>query len=68
MIASMRARSKPPPAALLDNLDGLRRNFRNPTQHPEKVYDIHEAQDLFCGVRRCRQPHDCLAGVDTALA
>lgn len=32
---------------LLDNLDNIRKSFRNPTQHPEKIYDIHEAQDLF---------------------
>jgi len=36
-----------PPAPLLDHLDNIRRNFRNPTQHPEKIYDIDEVQDLF---------------------
>lgn len=44
---SLRHRKKPPPAALLDNLDNIRRSFRNPTQHPDKIYDIQEAQDLF---------------------
>lgn len=29
------------------NLDNIRLSFRNPTQHPDKVYDIHEAQDLY---------------------
>jgi hypothetical protein len=29
------------------NLDNIRLSFRNPTQHPDKVYDIQEAQDLF---------------------
>lgn len=32
---------------LLDSLDNIRTNYRNPTQHPEKNYDIEEAQDLF---------------------
>lgn len=47
MIISLRKRRVPPPAPLLDNLDNIRRNFRNPTQHPEKIYDIEEVQDLF---------------------
>lgn len=29
------------------NLDNIRTSFRNPTQHPDKVYDIHEVQDLW---------------------
>jgi hypothetical protein len=29
------------------NLDNIRLSFRNPTQHPDKIYDIQEAQDLF---------------------
>lgn len=33
--------------ALHRNLDNIRISFRNPTQHPDKVYDIQEAQDLF---------------------
>lgn len=32
---------------LINHLDNIRRSFRNPTQHPEKIYDIHEVQDLF---------------------
>ncbi|MFA5070449.1 MAG: hypothetical protein WC528_04160 [Patescibacteria group bacterium] len=32
---------------LYNNLDNIRLSFRNPTQHPEKVYDIDEAQDLW---------------------
>lgn len=48
MVESLRKRkTKPPPAPLLDNLDNIRRSFRNPTQHPEKIYDIQEVQDLF---------------------
>lgn len=47
MLKSLRSRKKRPDDVLLDHLDGIRRNFRNPTQHPEKVYDINEAQDLL---------------------
>ena len=47
MVHSLRKSKKPPPAALLDNLDNIRRSFRNPTQHPDKIYDIEEVQDLF---------------------
>lgn len=32
---------------LLDNCDRIRDNYRNPTNHPEKIYDIEKAQDLF---------------------
>jgi hypothetical protein len=47
MVKQLRDRRSPPPDALLDNLDGIRRNFRNPTQHPDAVYEIDEAQDLL---------------------
>jgi hypothetical protein len=48
MITGLRNRkTNPPPGVLLNNLDNLRLNFRNPTQHPDKVYDIHEVQDLL---------------------
>lgn len=40
-------RRTPPPQTLMANLDNLRKSFRNPTQHPDKVYEIEEAQDLF---------------------
>lgn len=36
-----------PPDVLLDGLDHLRRGFRNPTQHPEKIYEVDEVQDLM---------------------
>ncbi|MCY1685357.1 HEPN domain-containing protein [Yersinia enterocolitica] len=36
-----------PNKELLDNLDLIRRNYRNPTQHPEKNYSMDEAQDLL---------------------
>ncbi|MEV4335708.1 hypothetical protein [Streptomyces sp. NPDC049590] len=48
MVKSLRERKRnAPPSVLLNNLDNLRVEFRNPTQHPEKVYDIHEVQDLL---------------------
>ena len=36
-----------PPKTLLDNLDNIRYNYRNPTNHPELFYNIDEAQDLY---------------------
>jgi hypothetical protein len=47
MVADLRKKTKAPPVGLLDNLDSLRKHYRNPTQHPEKVYDSDEAQDLL---------------------
>lgn len=38
---------KRPQPLIIHNLDHICLNFRNPTQHPEKIYDIQEAQDLF---------------------
>ncbi len=40
-------RKKKPPVEILKNLDNIRLSYRNPTQHPEKIYDIQEVQDLF---------------------
>jgi len=40
-------RGKKPGPILVNNLDNIRNSFRNPTQHPNKIYDIQEAQDLF---------------------
>lgn len=47
MVESLRKRRTSPPKPLLDNLDNIRMSFRNPTQHPDKIYDIQEVQDLF---------------------
>jgi hypothetical protein len=47
MTTHLGRRRKPPPEVLLANLDNLRRSFRNPTQHPEKIYDVEEVQDLL---------------------
>lgn len=47
VVDALRKRRTPPPASILDHLDNIRRSFRNPTQHPDKIYDIEEVQDLF---------------------
>lgn len=40
-------RGKKPNTVIINHLDNIRLSFRNPTQHPEKIYDIQEVQDLF---------------------
>jgi hypothetical protein len=46
--AKAKAKSKnKPPASLLASLDLIRTAYRNPTQHPEAIYEIDSAQDLF---------------------
>jgi hypothetical protein len=47
MVDGLRKRSKPPPIVLTNDLDNIRLQFRNPTQHPDKIYDIEEVQDLL---------------------
>ena len=47
LVSQMRQRTRRPPESLLSNLDNIRVSYRNPTQHPDAVYDIHMAQDLF---------------------
>jgi len=47
MVQKLRERSKPPPKHLLDNLDIIRHNYRNPTQHPDEIYSVDDAQDLL---------------------
>lgn len=42
-----RTRNPKPNKALLDHLDNIRKNFRNPTNHPEMVYGMDEVQTLF---------------------
>lgn len=36
-----------PPENILAALDVVRTSYRNPTQHPEAIYEIHAAQDLL---------------------
>lgn len=48
MIEQIRKRKKnKPPKTLIDHLDNIRHNFRNPTQHPEATYDIEQSEDLL---------------------
>jgi hypothetical protein len=48
MVDKLKIKKSPKPnIELLDQLDMLRKNFRNPTQHPEKFYSPDEAQDLL---------------------
>ncbi len=47
MIMHLRKRSDVPKKSLLDHLDNIRINFRNPTQHPDARYDLDQAQDLL---------------------
>ena len=47
MIKHLDKRRDAPKKPILDHLDNIRNNFRNPTQHPEARYDIDEAQDLL---------------------
>lgn len=39
-------RNPKPEEILLEHLNHLRKRFRNPTDHPEKLYEIEEAEDL----------------------
>ncbi len=48
LVGDLRNRAKcKPHIPLLDRLDHIRHNYRNPTQHPERKYDINEVQDLW---------------------
>ena len=48
MLNELKAKTKnKPPIALIKSLDLIRESYRNPTQHPDAVYEIDGAQDLF---------------------
>ncbi len=48
MLDQLKAKKRDkPPKPLLDSLDMIRANYRNPTQHPEATYNIDSAQDLM---------------------
>ncbi len=47
VIKSLRDLNNSKLSVLLDNCDRIRDNYRNPTIHPEKIYNIEEVQDLF---------------------
>jgi hypothetical protein len=48
MVEDLRNRRKTEKYSMLyNNLDNIRFHYRNPTQHPDKIYDIEEVQDLW---------------------
>lgn len=48
MVQKLQNKNKPKPSIeLIETLDMIRRNFRNPTQHPDKIYSEDESQDLL---------------------
>ncbi len=47
IILELEKTSPPPPKPILEQLDQIKKNYRNPTAHPDKLYDIEEVQDLF---------------------
>jgi hypothetical protein len=47
MVISMRTFPRRFPVPLCNQLDHIRVSFRNPTAHPEKIFEIDEAQDLL---------------------
>ena len=40
-------KGKRPDISLINHLDNIRNSFRNPTQHPDKIYDVEEVQNLL---------------------
>ncbi len=55
LIVHLRNMTNPPPIEIIDQANAIRRNYRNPTAHPEKIYDMDEVQDLLS---------ECIAVVD----
>ena len=47
MVQSMKSMPRKFPPVIANQLDHIRHGFRNPTAHPEKQFDIDEAQDLL---------------------
>lgn len=48
IVEDLKKRNKTKVNSTLNNhLDNIRLSFRNPTQHPDKIYDINEVQDLL---------------------
>ena len=55
-------RKKKAPAKILQLLDHIRNDYRNPTQHPEARYSIDEAQDLLpLMISACNKMHSDLS-------
>jgi len=48
IVQDLKKRNKTKANSTLNNhLDNIRLSFRNPTQHPDAIYDINEVQDLL---------------------
>ena len=47
IVKNLKSLSVPPPSEILDQLDAIRVNYRNPTAHPELTYTNDEVQDLL---------------------
>lgn len=47
ILAELRNSETPSLRPLYDHLKNIKDNYRNPTQHPDKIYSAHEAVDLF---------------------
>lgn len=47
IVTNLKSLSSPPPSEILDQLDAIRVNYRNPTAHPELTYTNDEVQDLL---------------------
>lgn len=47
IVKNLKSLSVPPPSEILDQLDAIRVNYRNPTAHPELTYTNDDVQDLL---------------------
>ena len=47
IIINLKSIPVPPPSEILDQLDAIRVNYRNPTAHPELIYTTDDVQDLL---------------------
>ncbi len=47
IVINLKSISVPPPREILDQLDAIRVNYRNPTAHPELTYTNDDVQDLL---------------------
>jgi hypothetical protein len=67
-----KTRRPKPDQTLLAHLDHIRDRFRNPTDHPDKVYDVEEAEDLLHLaadiINRCTRDHQVASNTRKAPA
>lgn len=47
IVKNLKSLSNPSPSEILDQLDAIRVNYRNPTAHPELTYTNDDVQDLL---------------------